>query len=301
MMDATKFLTELSRTQTLLVRQQEMLHKTRLIIEESKRLRQERAELFERTVAGEETQGGLLKAASVTINKSEQTKETLVTYCETEPQLDGFYKQIIRAQENERSRIARELHDEFGQAIVAIRTEMEMAMAEGLELDSPLGRRVQHIKEMLEKTGREIQRLAYDLRPTVLNDFGLIPALSSLAQDFTRHTGINVKFNLCGNNNPIPSEIELTLYRIAQEALTNVAKHSFATQVQLTLWRLKISIELVIEDNGIGFNTDVRDNSGKSTGMGLLGMKERLRLFGGKLTIDSSPGRGTELHAHITV
>ncbi|MEW6732630.1 MAG: sensor histidine kinase [Acidobacteriota bacterium] len=272
------FWSEISKTLILLDRQRELLQQTNRILAEFK------------------------SKPSLTVDNLAEFKNNGAVSTSALPEQsyqDSFYKELFRTQEAERARIARELHDEFGQAITAIYTEIELACREGLDPDSPLAIRIQHIKELLEHTGHEIQRLAYDLRPAALDHLGLSAALMILVEDIRERNGIQISFNNSKEVGTISKDIELAFYRVAQEALTNVVKHADAAKVNIALKRLRTSLRLEVKDNGVGFNISTLYNKGRLRHMGLWGMRERLRLLGGELIINSRPGSGTQLFARV--
>ena len=140
-----------------------------------------------------------------------------------------------------------------------------------------------------------MRRLAVELRPSALDDFGLAPALERLVDTYRQHTSVPVHLEVQLGDVRLPSEVETTLYRMVQEALTNVAKHADATSVSILLTRRSSSVALVVEDDGTGFDLDgVRDG-----GLGLSGMRERVALVGGRLLVESAPGKGTTLAAEV--
>ena len=202
-------------------------------------------------------------------------------------------QRIVSAQELERKRLSRELHDETGQALTSILLGLK-----GLEdtLDSAESRAAASgLRELVVTTLRDVRRLAVELRPAALDDFGLASALERLTETIAEQTGIAIDFEAMLGGERLSPEIETTLYRIAQESLTNVVKHARAQRVSVVLQRRPRSVSLVIEDDGAGFDPDSLDDHG----LGLLGMRERLALTDGRLTVESREGRGTTLAAEV--
>jgi two-component system, NarL family, sensor histidine kinase DevS len=202
-------------------------------------------------------------------------------------------RRVVQAQEAERQRLARELHDETGQALTSILLGLK-----GLEdtLDSAESRTAASgLRELVVTTLRDVRRLAVELRPAALDDFGLASALERLTETIAEQTGIAIDFEAMLGGERLSPEIETTLYRIAQESLTNVVKHARAQRVSVVLQRRPRSVSLVIEDDGAGFDPDALDDHG----LGLLGMRERLALTDGRLTVESREGRGTTLAAEV--
>jgi signal transduction histidine kinase len=151
------------------------------------------------------------------------------------------------------------------------------------------------VRELLWTTLQDVRRLAVELRPQALDDFGLVPALERLVETFREQTGIAVDLEPRLGDERLPSDVETTLYRITQEALTNVVKHADAKRVSIVLTRRDGSISTVIEDDGRGFS----EEQGSGNRLGLLGMRERVALVDGRLTVESSPGSGTMLSIEV--
>jgi signal transduction histidine kinase len=202
-------------------------------------------------------------------------------------------RRVVSAQEAERRRLARELHDETGQALTSILLGLRAVEdAEGeLELRAAIG----EVRDLVRSTLRDVRRLAVELRPTALDDFGLVPALERLTESFAEQTGISVDFQASLTSGRLPTEIETALYRIVQESLTNIVKHARAGSVSVVLTRKEDAVSVVVEDDGVGFEPG-RPRDG---GIGLLGMQERVALLGGRLAIESRPGAGTTFVAEV--
>ena len=202
-------------------------------------------------------------------------------------------RRIVNAQELERRRLARELHDETGQALSSILLGLK-ALEERVESDEAR-LAVSGVRELVVSTLHDVRRLAVELRPTVLDDFGLVPALARLTETFGTQTGIGVRFESGLPDERLPAEVETALYRIVQESLTNIVKHSRARNISIVLVRKPGAVAAVIEDDGEGFDpASVRDG-----GFGLLGMRERVGLLDGRLQIESVDGGGTTIVAEV--
>jgi signal transduction histidine kinase len=202
-------------------------------------------------------------------------------------------RRVIEAQELERRRLARELHDETGQALTSIllglkgiRAARSAEEAERIEDD---------LRELVVQALQDVRSLAVELRPTALDDFGLVPALERLVETFSERSGITAVVEQHLGGERLPPETETALYRLVQEALTNVVKHAAATNVSIVLTRRAGGISALIEDDGGGF----AEKEVSADALGLVGMRERLGLLGGTLTIESSPGGGTALAAYV--
>jgi two-component system sensor histidine kinase UhpB len=228
---------------------------------------------------------------------AETFNATLDELARDREELRSLATQVIRAQEDERKRISRELHDDTAQILFAQVLRLTT-------LKTSADPSVQHMASMLEEMTVEalegVRRLALELRPPALDDLGLLAALGDLAQRFSEQAGIPIDYLARGPKGRLPSEIELVLYRVAQEALTNVAKHAKADRVSLDLDRSDEDVTISIRDDGQGFEMDVatvRDDSG--LGLGLFGMAERVELVGGSFRLWSEPNAGTEVFAYI--
>jgi two-component system sensor histidine kinase UhpB len=203
---------------------------------------------------------------------------------------------VLRAQEEERRRLARDLHDEVNQALTAILLRLEaLSQAAPPELSEELG----ELKRLVNQAMSELLQLARHLRPTALDDHGLLPAMASHVRRFAAQTGIKADLNASGSDAQLQPDEEIAVYRIAQEALANVARHADASQVLVSLRTDADGVELTVRDDGRGFEFEAPVGSGAAFdsegGLGLGGMAERARLVGGELTIESRPGAGTEL------
>jgi signal transduction histidine kinase len=202
-------------------------------------------------------------------------------------------RRVVDAQELERRRLARELHDETGQAL----TSMLLGLRAVEEAASPDERDLaaSRLRELVVTTLQDVRRLAVELRPSALDDFGLVAAVERLGETFSQQMGIEVDIESRLGNERLPAEIETALYRITQEAMTNVVKHARASRVSIVLVRKPRSAAAVIEDDGVGFEPGAT----RDGGIGLIGMRERVELLDGRLEIESSRGSGTTLVAEV--
>jgi signal transduction histidine kinase len=206
----------------------------------------------------------------------------------------------VEAQEEERKRIARELHDGIGQVFTALALGLS-GVEETMPRDPVLARaQVANLKELSMRTMTEMRQLVSDLRPAQLDDLGLVPALHWLANEVRDRLHIDVRVQVTGHRHRLAPEIETVLFRITQEALTNVAKHAHAQQAIIQLTFCNDQVELVVEDNGVGMKPEqVNLRQIRYQGWGLAGIQERAALVGGTFDIDSAPGHGTRLTVHI--
>ncbi len=209
--------------------------------------------------------------------------------------LRSYARAISRAQEDERKRIARELHDDTLQSLVVVARHLE-------ELGgSESGLTVAEVREEVRELAKSVRRFSQELRPSILDDLGLIPALKWLAQELQNNFGIEVTVKTSGKQHQLDAETELSLFRVVQEALTNVRKHAEATEASVRVSFHDDRIKVTVKDNGKGFDTAQRnsDANGESK-LGLLGMQERAELIGGTFEITSAPGEGTTVTVRVS-
>ena len=203
-------------------------------------------------------------------------------------------RRVVAAQEAERKRLARELHDETGQALTSILLGLKPLERAA---DEQLAEAVASVRALVVSTLQDVRRLAVELRPAALDDFGLVPAVTRLADTFREQTGMHVELEARLSEERLPAEVETALYRIVQEALTNVVKHSAATRVSILLTERDHAVAAMVEDDGVGFEIE----SANEEGLGLVGMRERIGLVGGRLQVESSAGAGTTVVAEVPV
>jgi len=213
---------------------------------------------------------------------------------ESEEALSSLNRKLIRAQEEERIRIARDLHDDVGQrlALLAIR----LARFQNNTADCDLPDHVQQIQQELEDLSTCVQHLSHELHSSKLDYLGVVPAMRSWCKELSEKHGLEVDFESSGLPNSLPQEISLCLYRVLQEALHNAAKHSGVKHFDVRLGTDLNEISLTVSDLGVGFEPEA---SVKGQGLGLVSMRERLRLVDGLLSIESQPKRGTRIHARV--
>ena len=209
-------------------------------------------------------------------------------------------KKVIRAQEEERRRIARELHDETSQALTALVVGMETAAMAPEAERARFQKKLTELKELAVETLEDVHRLIYDLRPSVLDDLGLVAGLRWYADSRLQSAGVQVRVSVKGDEKRLPAEVESTLFRIGQEAISNATRHARATDVLMALDFQDGSITLEVKDDGVGFDVaSVTNSGGPRPGWGILGMQERATLLGGTLQIESEPGKGTHVKVSI--
>ena len=230
---------------------------------------------------------------------AERTRELERSYQEIEQKEAArreLLSKILSVQEEERKRIARELHDETTQSLVALVMRLEALAATPQEAVGKIGDGVNNIRGLAIRTLDNIHKIIFDLRPSVLDDLGLLAALRWYAENRLAASNIKAHIELPDEDKKLQPQIEIALFRIVQEAVTNIIRHAEAHNVILTVEFVDSRIRIEVEDDGKGFDTGaVSTRRDKNQGLGLLGMEERVALLGGKFFIDSQPGSGTHL------
>ncbi len=219
--------------------------------------------------------------------------------CVMQENLRHLSNQILHVQEQERKRISRELHDEVGQALTAINTNLAMLQRNGAVETNLLKQKIADTQGLLGQTMDTVHRFARELRPAMLDELGLLPALRSYMKAFAERTGLEVRFAASADAEHLDDEQKTVLFRVTQESLTNVAKHARATQVSVTLRKLKNEVQMQVRDNGKAFKVDQQPVANGKKRLGLLGMQERVRLVNGHFAVKSAPGKGTTVSVGI--
>lgn len=204
---------------------------------------------------------------------------------------------VVSAQEDERQRISRELHDETGQALTSLLVQLKIL--ERGQTVADMRSHVAGIRQLVQNTLQEVRRLAADLRPAALDDLGLVSAVDGYIHDYAHKSDIHVDFQPGDVDGVrLPRDVEIVLYRVIQEAMTNIVRHAHATEAQVVIERDERHIRVSIADNGCGFDLAAVYESNQR-GLGLLGMRERVELLGGNLRLDSLPGQGTRVDVEL--
>lgn len=215
---------------------------------------------------------------------------------QTEEKLRELSGRLINAQEEERSRVARELHDDLNQRMALLSIELEQLGQKIPEGQEDIRKRVRDLWTNAQEISSEIHRLSYKLHPTKLDHLGLASAVKSLCDELSHHHEIRIEFNQKGFPATLPKDVTLCVFRIAQESLRNVIKHSGVNEARVILDRNDDAVQLIVSDLGCGFNT----NSELSTnGLGFISMRERLRLVGGRISVHSEPLCGTQIEVSV--
>ena len=232
------------------------------------------------------------------ITEREHAEEALR---ESEKRLRYLSSQLITAQETERKRISLELHDEMGQVLTAISINLRsMGRELPLNLDPLIKEKLAETQSLLEQASEQIRELSHYLRPSMLDDLGLLPTLRWYLDGYKKRTDLDVKYKPINFEERPNPEVEIVIYRVVQEALNNIAKHAQASRVLVRLERKEKEVAISIEDDGKGFDVnEVLAPDDLKGGIGILGMRERVSTLGGRLSIQSRKGSGTSISAEI--
>jgi len=214
-------------------------------------------------------------------------------------QLRYLSRQLLIAQEEERKRISRELHDEIVQTLVGINVHLSSLKINARVNIKELLRKISKTQRLVEKSVNIVHRFARELRPTVLDDLGLIPALQSFIKDFAKRTKIRINFTASPGLGQLSSTQRTVFYRVAQSALTNVERHARASDVKFSICKLRSAVRMEIHDNGKSFDVERVLSAQRYKRLGLLGSRERVEMVGGKFGVVSAPGKGTTISAEI--
>ena len=214
----------------------------------------------------------------------------------------ALLQRVVTVQEDERRRIARDMHDSLGQQLTALRLKLA-SLRTGDYRDGGAAESIERLQELGKRLDEEVNFLVWELRPTVLDDLGLAAAIENYVREWTRHTDIAAEFHAGRlGNGRLEGNVETNLYRITQEALNNASKHSGAKNVNIVLETRRNEIVLVIEDDGVGFDIEELKRMPRlSGGLGLTGIRERAAIIGGKVEIESSPGKGTTVFVRVSL
>jgi signal transduction histidine kinase len=232
-----------------------------------------------------------LREADWMMTNLEQLQQSEDSLRESQERYRSLSRRLMEQQERERASLARELHDQLGQSLVALSLNFELMKN---ELPPGSNARVPESVRAIEKMLEQVRTLAFELRPSMLDEFGLVGALRLLVERYGERTGVRASFTATPTDARAPLEVETACYRIAQEALSNVTRHAQASRLEVTLTARDVALELTIRDDGVGFNVEE-----KPTSLGLVGMAERAELGGGRVDIESAPGEGTTLRARF--
>ena len=218
----------------------------------------------------------------------------------SQEELRHLSAQLLEAQERERKRVARELHDGLGQTLSAMKFRIENTIGElDAEEQAESAAALKNLVSMAQRAVEEVRRISKNLWPSILDDLGLLPTISWFCREFGEmHPHVHIEREMAVEEDSVPDALKITIYRILQEAMNNVARHSRATELSLSLKEEDGRLHLTIRDNGVGFDTDpTAPQERLDRGLGLASMKERTELSSGKFSIESRPGFGTTILA----
>jgi len=242
------------------------------------------------------------KAVEKALQKSETyARQLLAESLQLQKQLQHLSHQVLQAQEEERKRISRELHDDIAQVLTAISFHLAVLGKEAASNGKGLKRKIAHTQRLVQRSVNIVHQFAGQLRPPALDDLGLVPALRSHVKDFAKRTGLSVRFTSFTRDRTelLDGDKRTVLYRVVQEALTNVAKHAKASLVTVSIQKLRGVICMEVQDDGKSFEVQGVLSTKRNKGLGLLGMRERVEMVGGRFTVESSHGKGTTIRADI--
>ncbi|MFT5105548.1 MAG: signal transduction histidine kinase [Verrucomicrobiales bacterium] len=241
------------------------------------------------------------KTLEESLRASEQTyRQLLKKSCAFQDELRLLSRRLLSVQEEERKRISRELHDLIAQTLTGINLQLALIKSKAVSDVEEFHQKIELTQQLIEKSVDAVHRFARDLRPTVLDDLGLIPALKSYLESFMKDTGIRVSLTAFAGVEKLDNASRTVLYRVAQEALNNVAQHAKASRTKVKIHQRQETVCMEIHDNGKGFQIGGDAFVGKqSKRLGLLGMRERVEMIGGSLRVESAPGKETTVYVEI--
>ncbi len=240
------------------------------------------------------------QAVETTLRESElRQRQLLAKSGRQQGQLRRLSHRILQTREEERKRISRELHDDITQTLIGINIQLETLAMAAKANPQLLGREIARTQQLVTKSVSIVDDFARKLRPASLDDLGLTVTLKALLQDFMNQTGIRVQFTAFAGVDQLHNDRLTGLYRIVQAALANVVEHSHASQVKVSIAQIEDAVHLKISDNGTAFDVRRIENSRSRKHLGLVGMRERAEMLGGRFTVESEPGKGTTVLAQI--
>jgi signal transduction histidine kinase len=239
-----------------------------------------------------------LRDSAGNLNGAVETLQDITARKEAEEQIRMLTGKVIEIEERERQSLSREIHDNIGQLLFALKMGLSRANKKIPKEFSAIKDQLTELSYLLGKVISEIRQLSHALHPPQIEDLGLIAALEGLCQDFKSYSEITIRYHFDEIQRPLPSITNITIYRLFQEGLNNILKHSHASEAKLTLTCIDSAIRVTIEDNGTGFAVDdVLAPSPTTKTLGLISMRERVSMIGGELRISSHPGSGTIISA----
>lgn len=239
--------------------------------------------------------------ALASLQRSEQVQKELLEQSRTmEERLRHLSQQLLQVQEDERKRISRELHDVIAQTLVGINLRLASLTSVTDGKGKDISAKIAQTQQLVAKSVDIVHRFARDLRPSTLDDVGLIPTLHTYLKDFAQQTGVRVEMTACSSVEKLEAAGRTVLYRVAQEALANVARHAKASSVHVSIRDGDGRICMEIKDNGQGFAVNGTNGAKKNNRLGMLGMRERVEMIGGTFTVESEPGSSTTVRVELS-
>ncbi len=238
------------------------------------------------------------KLYTVMLRDITRRKQDEAALDESRLQLRELAASVQNAREEEKNHIARELHDDLGQSLTALKMDLSLLANKLPATDRFSADKIKSMRGLIDDTVTSVRRIASDLRPVMLDDLGLMPAIDWLTHDFSQRTGINVKLNIANHNIRLDKDAETALYRAIQEALTNVARHAKAMQITISMAHSNQGFTVKICDDGTGISVE---DQRKRKSLGLLGMRERVQILGGQMNVSGAPGEGTAIEIILPV
>ena len=226
------------------------------------------------------------------------TRQLLMKSQDMQEEMRLLSRRLFSVQEEERKRISRELHDVVAQTLTGINVQLSSLTMQSTEDAESLQTKITSTQRLVENSVAIVHRFARDLRPTVLDDLGLVPAIRSYLKLFTQQSGIAVEFVASMPNDELSADHRTALYRVMQEAVTNISRHAEASQGRVSLKKLGASVCLEIRDDGLGF-PEIEQGVEIAKRLGLVGMRERIEMVGGRFSVKSQPGKGTNVRVTI--
>lgn len=233
---------------------------------------------------------------------AEEKRRLVDRLADGERRFRSISRGVLRMQEAERGRISRELHDSVGQSLTALKVQLELMGCSAEVSASPFAERLAELRELADRTLQEVRQISHLLRPQMLDELGLVPTLRWLARTFQKRTGIVVALTCEGVDGDVPPDVQTVLFRVAQEALTNVARHAGSPSAEVRLRRVAERLVLTIQDHGAGFDVLAAQSLSErddDRGFGLRGMRDRVQLFRGRLNVTSVAGQGTTIEVDV--
>ena len=263
------------------------------------RLRVEELEAINAALKDEVTRR---KASEQSLRESRHKQASMLAESKRmQEELRMLSHQVLHSQEEERKRISHDLHDEIAQTLAAIHIHLDQLARDAALNPEDLAEEIVFTQKLVETSVESVHRFAVALRPSQLDDLGFLPALQGYVDDFSRQTQIPVRLTGAQQLRPMADSASVVLFRIAQAALTNSAQHAKATQIEIKIRQDPRSLKMTISDNGISFDTETVLGGSKVERLGIIGMRERVEMIGGKFSIQAVPGEGTTIGATLPV